>query len=626
MRKQTKLAVILAAAALLTLGAIATLARGWVQVNGRWYYEDANGEYVTNTIQASGSSKFYLGEDGAMVTDTFVEDYSNNNYYFGSNGAMVVNTWVAVDPSVVSNTNTDNPPSAYWYYFQSNGKAYKATTGYTKKTIDGKKYAFNEYGQMLTGWINGSGEVISEDEDDPFKDALFYGGGENDGVLRTGWHTYTDGAVADEYSDLDVVWVYFNTNCEKNSGNNTTKKINGKTYLFDENGVMQTGWQDLNENTWSNTVTKKYYSDENDGHLVKKGWIYEVPDKDIDEEDSKDEEYRWFYAGSSGEYYVNGIKKVNSKYYAFDKKGIMKTGLVIVDEKGEFYNTINLDYTNGYDLTKLNTRRTKDQPNGTLTVDVTGNYKVHYFVSNGERQTGTINIDFADDTYTFVSDNNGGFKGYKSSQKKYYTNGLLLKADKDIKYGIVYATSSTTTPYKVDKDSENLIVVTSAGAKAATKPGFKKDGDGNYWVLGADSSFVRIVTCEVRYSSYTGVVTKGRLVKNQDETAYDKLYYGKSNGSVFQFKSTFANVSYSNQTFTVKDEATTETFRPFTDAVMDKIYPVTPGALVDSSDVNGKEVYGKLDVKKRGDCDFELDIYTNKNASNPYTLNFTWNN
>ena len=65
---------------------------------------------------------------------------------------MVTNTWVKV---VNEDQDDDDDPAEYrYYYMQNSGKAYKAgDSGKTKfKTIDGKKYAFDEDGKMLYGW------------------------------------------------------------------------------------------------------------------------------------------------------------------------------------------------------------------------------------------------------------------------------------------------------------------------------------------------------------------------------------------------------------------------------------------------------------------------------------------
>ena len=86
MKKQTKLGLVLAAAALISVSVASLVsARGWVQEGAEWRYVGNDGEFVTDTIQTSGNTKFYLNEDGYMVKDYFLEDYDNATYYFGAN-------------------------------------------------------------------------------------------------------------------------------------------------------------------------------------------------------------------------------------------------------------------------------------------------------------------------------------------------------------------------------------------------------------------------------------------------------------------------------------------------------------------------------------------------------------
>ena len=51
-----------------------------------------------------------------------------------------------------------------WFYFQTNGKAVHGDSGeYKRETIDGKKYYFDEYGVMASGWIAADDEAESGD-------------------------------------------------------------------------------------------------------------------------------------------------------------------------------------------------------------------------------------------------------------------------------------------------------------------------------------------------------------------------------------------------------------------------------------------------------------------------------
>ena len=249
MKKIKQISVLLCFLMLLVCMSFESFSRGWEFVGDEWYFADSTGEYVTEKIETSNGKKYYLGEDGRMVRDYLLEDYNGSMYYFNDDGEMVKNTWVAVDPLQVSDPYP-NGPTVYLYYFGANGKAYKASDYIVRKIIDGKKYLFDANGRMLSGWISETGEMYNEVDfsDDPFVGFLYYAGDETDGVLREGWMPYEDGSFDDRYYEKEVIWFYFNKNNNKktyseNSESYNQKKIGGKTYAFDENGVMLTGWE-----------------------------------------------------------------------------------------------------------------------------------------------------------------------------------------------------------------------------------------------------------------------------------------------------------------------------------------------------------------------------------------------
>ena len=196
MRKQTKLVAVLSASALLAMGASLTAfaATGWTQEDGTWYYYDRDGERVTDEWRKSGDYWFYLGDDGEMVTDQLIED-DDDYYYVNADGAMISNAWVAIENE---DAGDEDEPDQYWYYFQSNGKAYTGSDSSTTtkfKTINGKKYAFDEEGRMLYGWVK-DGERQTGDDD--WTDAEYYLGDENDGARMTTHSTRirTDGSTS----------------------------------------------------------------------------------------------------------------------------------------------------------------------------------------------------------------------------------------------------------------------------------------------------------------------------------------------------------------------------------------------------------------------------------------------
>ena len=569
MRKQTKLAVMLASVALLTISAASVVsAKGWVQQSGRWYYVNSEGDYVTDTIQSSGNSKFYLGEDGSMQTDYFLEDYGDagNVYYFGSNGAMVTNTWVAIDPSIVSN-QSEYVPDAYWYYFQASGKALKGSNGSIKKTtVDGKKYAFNEFGQMLTGWFDETGTIYTEDNDDPFSSAVYYGGGENDGVLRSGWVTFNDGTTLSnvgsgnygrDLSDVDNLYFYFNTTNNKKLGvdesteDYVTKKINGKTYAFAAgNGIMLAEWDAYNYVASTSKGNTYYFSDSDDGHQAKKGWVYAVPNEAIDKSAHDDDEEKYMYFLNNGDMVMDQIKKINGKYYAFNKSGIMQTGVVMYKADGSFAAKWNSDNTRGAEVAKEGIYRNGD--NEKKSID--NSYFIHYFGSDGARRTGANVIEFADDTYTFASNNNGHFEGVKS--KKYYSKGILLAASADIKYGLMtydYENNSRKAQsWDEPNGTENrFVVLTTAGAKQKGATSAKKDADGNYWFIDKDKEDQCLGIWSVEIKKTNNADATDFTFKKQNTEYAIKV----ASGEVYWFKSDFNGSSNKWIPFGLKDDA-----------------------------------------------------------------------
>ena len=526
MKRQTKFGIVLAAAAVISVSVASLVcARGWVQQGADWYYADASNEFVTETIQASGNSKFYLDQDGRMVRDYFLEDYNGNAYYFGSNGAMVTNTWVAIDSALVENQD-DYVPDNYWYYFQASGKAMKAASGSVKKTtVDGKKYAFNEYGQMCVGWFGTDGKTVNpDDESNPFAgdNVLYYAGGDNDGVLRAGWVTYYDGYDGDDEYETEYTNLYFYFNTSNNKKEvNKTKKINGRTYAFNEKGIMMSGWDVFeNPSDAGNVTGTVYFSGQDDGHQVKKGWVYTVPSYAIDQSAYNDDEEKYMYFNNSGDIVADQFKKINGKYYVFNANGIMKTGVVIWCASGKngtttkYVDTIDLDWATGEELSKMGRYNLGKDDNGVakyIYVDTDGivtstsNYsgvrtgdvlKLHLFGDDGARKTGMNTVEFSDDTFTLNTVGSSGDKGTGVFSKKYYSLGVLLKASADLRYGVYQQATASMLSRQDDNWYSDLVgggylVLTSSGSKQKGNKTAKKDADGNYWMIAAQDSSLR---------------------------------------------------------------------------------------------------------------------------------------
>ncbi|MCC8128004.1 MAG: hypothetical protein LIO92_11525 [Clostridiales bacterium] len=74
----------------------------WEYRDGNWYYTDANGKQAKNQWLKTGSTLYWMNEDGTMATDTWIER-ERQWYYLDGSGAAVTG-WKEIDGK--------------WYYFE----------------------------------------------------------------------------------------------------------------------------------------------------------------------------------------------------------------------------------------------------------------------------------------------------------------------------------------------------------------------------------------------------------------------------------------------------------------------------------------------------------------------------
>ena len=532
MRKQTKIAALISAAAVLSVGGAMTAfaATGWQQENGTWVYYNRNEEKVTEQWQKSGDYWYYLDDNGEMAVDSLIDD-NDDTYYVDVNGVMVTNRWVAVDNE---NAGDENEPNQWWYYFGANGKAYKrndsASGDVSLKTINGKKYTFNTDGKMQYGWVK-DGET--QYDDNAWQDSQYYFGDENDGAMAEGWREIairddqaTDAQPGDNYWDEDQTrWFYFKASGKKEK-DQTGKTINGRKYGFDEYGRMNAGW--VTQATTSNTSVKDggkqgiatysnsfmNYSTPEDGARYTKGWFKVTPGYYLQKDKYEDGSDYWYYSDGNGKLVTNQIKTINGKKYAFDNYGRMISGFVVLQmqQTGTAYSQKDivdkLDDENRYDTADNYTRFV--QANDSLFRS--GELRAYYFGSSddGSMKTGKQNVDIDGEKLTFEFEKNGSKKGaglIGMNDHKLYIGGKLTTADSDNKIEVVvlnsnnqlitkssvadalasYSTSATQhfksngdldyTEYKFNNlpTGAKAYVVNTTGAMV--KSGTKKDGD-----------------------------------------------------------------------------------------------------------------------------------------------------
>ena len=564
MRKQTKVVAVASAAALLAIGASMTsfAATGWVEEDGTWYFYDNDGNRVEDAWKKSGENWYWLDgeEGGAMAMEKIVED-DDDIYYVDANGVMVRNTWVKV---VNEDQDEDEDPAEYhYYYMQSNGKAYKASdnSNIRFRTIDGKRYAFDEDGKMLYGWVNEQGERQSDD--DGWETAIYYLGNWDEGDMKIGWqkiYVY-DG---DEDDDMEH-WFNFKSNGKKRFNDSTKnndlfkeEKINGKRYGFDNRGVMTYEWALATEGekgaSWASTSSWRYFNNVEDGARVTKGWFKVVaPSEDNDnvfktgygdrtfaEDDADDENERWYYANGDGILEAGKIKKIKGKYYGFrpdgDKKAAaMLSGLVLMEvnpDNGDIIKVLD----DGVDSDELNDLLDWDTSSEIVQSinksDGEGIISLYYFgdeETDGAMKTGATTVTLDGESYNFLFNKTGGAESKGrgltgvDDNKYIYSYGCRIKASSDDKYQVVAVTALAGSS---DAHSKSVVVdkVSSATLKQIAS---------NYYYTNSKEEQVNFVNHSLMLE-YLGWETSAGEISYEDLGT--KLYLVNTSGNIQKSK------------------------------------------------------------------------------------------
>ena len=611
MKKQTKLVAVLSTASLLAIGASMTsfAATGWVEENGTWVYYDRDEQRVTDQWARSGNGWYYLDENGEMATDRLIED-DGKYYYVDTNGVMVTNQWVAIENE---DAGEDDEPDHYWYYFQANGRA--MTNGNNSrvalKSINGKKYAFDDEGRMLYGWVNeDDAERIDNTDGDAFTEGDYYFGGPDDGAMTVGWLqvdiTYED-ATNDDYKwtapvfneDEDQTrWFYFMSNGKKikaEPGDDQKERtLNGRRYAFDEYGAMIAEWSldvdEVDNSTAPNVIEKgtggdwdsylatatdatdatkaqtareehakythqwRYFSDVEDGARITRGWFKVVPADYLDSNVYDDDEENWYYADGSGKLYAGEFKTINGRRFAFRNDGRCVFGLKFIKKEDD-----SLDVKADDDAARpFDEEDLFDQYAPLYEID---GYRAYYFGETGDAptdgalRTGRQTVSIGGEDFTFYFETSGSKKGEGvtgEQDDRYYQSGKLLAAGSDEKYQVVKRTNNGTAQapiyaYELVDDVDKLLTDftegtgagkyvkdTTVGGDVETDMGEKynisnlnKDADelDELYVFNTDNSTGKWVTTGLDEEVYFLVNTSGRVVDNKGRSKDGNDYY-----------------------------------------------------------------------------------------------------
>ena len=212
---------------------------------------------------------------------------------------------LAVGASMTSFAGWEKDEDGIWHYYDSDDEMVE-----DEWRKDGSKWFYlDEDGNMLTdSWV--------DDE---------YYVGSDGAMLKNQWVKTTADEDVDDPEDDGDHWYYFSSNGKKVEED--SKKINGKTYYFNEDGEMRYGWHQDGEDVF-------YLGGEDEGWRAESQWLWlALPDEDevdrngvdFDSDECEDcDEEGWYYFGSNGKMYQKADKKkVNGKYYFFNEHGQM---------------------------------------------------------------------------------------------------------------------------------------------------------------------------------------------------------------------------------------------------------------------------------------------------------------
>ncbi len=226
-----------------------------------WYYFEGNGRRIENAIDKKIDGAYYTFVDGRMQTGWFKlpkasasqdsatpseatkaeADTTVSGYQYYDEDGKRASGWREIEG--VESLSEDG--ETFRFYFK-NGAPYHAEKGLELFTIDSKKYAFNERGEMQTGK-----QVVNTAEGTT---ANFYF--DENGVMKTGKQT-----ISDDVSGEMQNWYFHTEGSKKGQGYHGIKEntlyiyglraqadpdlryapaeLDGVRYLVNVNGALQ---------------------------------------------------------------------------------------------------------------------------------------------------------------------------------------------------------------------------------------------------------------------------------------------------------------------------------------------------------------------------------------------------
>lgn len=274
---------------------------GTVEIDGQKYQADTFDGAIKGKGQTKIADNWYLFNNAGQVVDgwQWINDQGKTVYYSPKTAQMV---------------HGQQNITGHWYLFDK-------TTGAMQRGFQNLK----DYGDDKTVYYNQDGWMLYGQQKIENK---WYNFDTFNGAMKTGFVKIPDqnktvyyapnGQMQYGWQWVDNATRYFDT---FNGAMATGQKfITGHWYLFDKNGAMQRGFQNLKDYGDNKTV---YYNQD--------GWM----------------QYGWQWLDNATRYFDTydgamaiGQKKINDHWYLFDKNGAMQRGFQYLpeDKKVAYYN------------------------------------------------------------------------------------------------------------------------------------------------------------------------------------------------------------------------------------------------------------------------------------------------
>lgn len=256
--------------------------QGWQKAGGYWYYYE-NGETVKEQFKVIGGVEYYFQYDGIMATGPvglWDEQLEKEKI------------WLAEPSGAIVRHNKGwyySSQKGAWYYFKD--KDFIAVNEFV--TTGTSTYYLDYDGCMKTGVF------LLYDEETGKENYVLT---DSNGIIQRqpGWKKFNGN------------WYYIDSDGKLAVGEK--KVIENKTYLFNYEGVMQSG-----EVYWWNPEAEQdeYYITDSSGAIIKNGWVKKG--------------LSWYYLDTDGQIMKNQWI-FNNQYYLLSQ-GQMAVGTQVIEEE-----------------------------------------------------------------------------------------------------------------------------------------------------------------------------------------------------------------------------------------------------------------------------------------------------